>query len=142
MIFAPVAHELMLKLQRMSEMKRQPKFISDKNGLVVLEVGNDSRLREFNIGVNSKIISVNDEYIECEKDIYTILKKNLHKAVIKIKDCDGVIKDIDYVHDNNRLGVLLVPLPKEENHNYNKETVSKSFKDVLMDVNGDKTHKE
>ena len=141
-IFAPVAHELMLKLQRMSEMKRQPKFISDKNGLVVLEVGNDSRLREFNIGVNSKIISVNDEYIECEKDIYTILKKNLHKAVIKIKDCDCVIKDIDYVHDNNRLGVLLVPLPKEENHNYNKETVSKSFKDVLMDVNGDKTHKE
>ena len=141
-IFAPVAHELMLKFQRMSEMKRQPKFISDDNGLVVLEVGNDSRLKEFNIGVNSKIISINDEYIECEKDIYTILKKNLHKAVIKIKDCDGVIKDIDYVHDNNRLGVLLVPLLKEENHNYNKDMVSKSFKDVLKDVNNNKTHKE
>lgn len=141
-IFAPVAHELMLKFQRTSEMKRQPKFISDDNGLVVLEVGNDSRLKEFNIGVNSKIISINDEYIECEKDIYTILKKNLHKAVIKIKDCDGVIKDIDYVHDNNRLGVLLVPLLKEENHNYNKDMVSKSFKDVLKDVNNNKTHKE
>ena len=36
----------------------------------------------------------------------------------------------------------VVKIPKEENHNYNKETVSKSFKDVLMDVNGDKTHKE
>ena len=141
-IFAPVAHELMLKFQRTSEMKRQPKFISDDNGLVVLEVGNDSRLKEFNIGVNSKIISINDEYIECEKDIYTILKKNLHRAVIKIKDCDGVIKDIDYVHDNNRLGVLLVPLLKEENHNYNKDMVSKSFKDVLKDVNNNKTHKE
>ena len=141
-IFAPVAHELMLKFQRTSEMKRQPKFISDDNGLVVLEEGNDSRLKEFNIGVNSKIISINDEYIECEKDIYTILKKNLHKAVIKIKDCDGVIKDIDYVHDNNRLGVLLVPLLKEENHNYNKDMVSKSFKDVLKDVNNNKTHKE
>lgn len=138
-IFAPVAHEFMLKRQRHNEMKRKPKFVSDKNGLVVLEIGNDSKMKEFNIGVNSKIISVNNECIECEKDIYSILKRNLHKAVIKIKDCNGVIKEINYAHDNNRLGILLVPSHKEENHKCSSDHQSKSFKDILDDVNKDKS---
>lgn len=137
-IFAPAAHEFMLKLQRYSEMKRKPKFVSDKNGLVVLEIGNNSKMKEFNIGVNSKIISVNNECIECEKDIYSILKRNLHKAVIKIKDCDGVIKEINYAHDNNRLGILLVPSHKEENHKDSSDDQSKSFKDILDDINKNK----
>lgn len=140
-IFAPVAHEVMFKLQRDNEMKRQPKFVSDKNGLVVLEIGNDSRMKEFNIGVNSKIISVNNQYIECEKDIYAILKKNLHKAVIKIRDCDGVIKEINYVHNKSRLGVLLVPAAKHENSagNDDSKTESKTFEEVLNAINKSRT---
>ena len=137
-IFAPAAHELMLKLQRDSEMKRKPKFVSDENGLVVLEIGTDSRMNEFNISVNSKIISVNNECIECEKDIYSILKKNLHKAIIKIKDCDGVIKEINYTHDNNRLGILLVPSHKKEKGKDSSDNTSKNFKNILDSINKNK----
>ena len=74
----------MFKLQRKDEMRRKPKFVSDENGLVVLEIGNDSKMKEFNMDVNSKIISVNNQYIECEKDIYEILKRNFHKEIVMV----------------------------------------------------------
>lgn len=140
-IFAPVAHEIMFKLQRKDEMRRKPKFVSDENGLVVLEIGNDSKMKEFNMDVNSKIISVNNQYIECEKDIYEILKRNFHKAVIKIRDCDGVIKEVNYVHNKNRLGVLLVPVVKQENYDSkdHSETETKTFKEVLNAINKSRT---
>ena len=138
-IFAPVAHELMLKFQRDSEMKRKPKFVSDENGLVVLEIGSDSKMKKFNININSKILSVNDQCIECEKDIYSILKSNLYKAVIKIEDCNGDIKEINYTHDNNRLGILLVPSHKKEKYKNDLNNESRSFKNILDDINRNKS---
>lgn len=134
-IFAPVAHEFMLNTQRNKEMKRKAKFISDENGLVILEIGNNSKLKDFNMSINSKIISVNNESLKSEKDIYSILKKNLSRAVIKIEDCNGVIKDVNYVHDNSRIGALVVPFNKNKSRkNNDSEITEKSFKDVLNNI--------
>lgn len=134
-IFAPVAHEFMLRIQRNKEINGKPKFVSDKDGLIILEMGSESKLKEFNMDVNSRIISVNDEDIKCEKDIYSILKKNLYKSVIKIKDCNGIIKEINYVHDNNRIGALLVPLSEKNKEQKIEDKKSiKNFKEVLDEV--------
>ncbi|MGG7202363.1 signal protein PDZ [Clostridium butyricum] len=135
-VFAPVAHEFMLKIQRNKEMKRQPKFISDENGLVILEIGNNFKLKDFNMDINSKIISVNNESLNSERDIYSILKKNLSRAVIKFEDCNGVIKEVNYVHDNSRIGALFVPFHKNEPQKTNDSNIrEKSFKDILNNVN-------
>ncbi|WP_394903327.1 signal protein PDZ [Clostridium butyricum] len=135
-IFAPVAHEFMLKIQRNKEMKRQPKFISDENGLVILEIGNNFKLKDFNMDINSKIISVNNESLNSERDIYSILKKNLSRAVIKFEDCNGVIKEVNYVHDNSRIGALFVPFNKSESQKTDDSEIrEKSFKDILNNVN-------
>ncbi|MCQ2016198.1 hypothetical protein [Clostridium butyricum] len=117
-------------------MKRQPKFISDENGLVILEIGNNFKLKDFNMDINSKIISVNNESLNSERDIYSILKKNLSRAVIKFEDCNGVIKEVNYVHDNSRIGALFVPFNKSESQKTDDSEIrEKSFKDILNNVN-------
>lgn len=131
--FMPFAHELMLKIQVKSEEKRKPKFVSDEEGLVILEISPDSKFKEFGIDVESKVLSINDKVINSETEAYSIIKENLFNAILKIKDSQGNIKDINFRHNRNtRLGILLVPrivnkediIPVEDN----------SFKRVLSKV--------
>lgn len=51
--FSPVAHEFMLKFQVKSELKREPRFVSDEEGLMILEISPNSKLRS--LGFQLKI---------------------------------------------------------------------------------------
>jgi len=128
--FAPFAHELMLKIQMKSEENRSPKFVSDEEGLVILEISADSQVKELGIDVENKLLLINNKTIDSESEAYSIMKENLYNAVLKIKDSNGIIKDIEFRHTRNtRLGMLLVPRSVE------KEDVipvdDSSFKSVL-----------
>lgn len=115
--FAPFAHEFMLKIQIKSEKKREPKFVSDEEGLIVLEVSPNSQVKEFGINIESKLLSINNKNINSEAEAYSIIKENLNNIVLKVKDSKGIIKDIKFRHNKNtRLGMLLVPrsVDKEE----------------------------
>lgn len=116
-IFMPVAHEFMLRYQVRSENKRQPKFVSDEEGLTILEISSDSKVKEFGVGVQNKLISFNGMNINSESEAYPILKENLYNASLKIKDSNGIVRDIEFRQDKkSRLGILLVPrnVKKEE----------------------------
>lgn len=131
--FMPFTHELMLRLQVKSEEKRKPKFVSDDEGLVILEISTDSKVKEFGIDVESKVLSINDKTISSEGEAYPILKENLYNAVLKIKDSNGIVKEINFRHKRaSRLGILLVP------RNVNKEDIvpveNDSFKNVLSTI--------
>jgi len=128
--FAPFAHELMLKIQMKSEENRSPKFVSDEEGLVILEISADSQVKELGIDVENKLLLINNKTIDSESEAYSIMKENLYNTVLKIKDSNGIIKDIEFRHTRNtRLGMLLVPRSVE------KEDVipvdDSSFKSVL-----------
>jgi hypothetical protein len=128
--FAPLAHEFMLKIQIKSEVKREPKFISDEEGLIILEISTDSPVKEFDVNVQNKLISINNKSIDSEAEAYSIIKENLYNAVLRIKDSNGIIKDIEFRHTKDtRLGMLLVP------RSVDKEDVipidQNSFKSVL-----------
>ena len=128
--FAPLSHEFMLKLQIKSEEKREPKFISDEEGLMILEISTDSQVKKFGINVENKLVSINNKTINSEAEAYSIIKENLYNAVLKIKDSKGIIKDIEFRHTRNtRLGILLVP------RSVDKEDIipvdDSSFKSVL-----------
>ena len=76
------------------------------------------------------IILAHNKTIDSESEAYSIMKENLYNAVLKIKDSNGIIKDIEFRHTRNtRLGMLLVPRSVE------KEDVipidDSSFKSVL-----------
>lgn len=131
--FMPFAHELMLKLQVRSEEKRKPKFVSDEEGLMILEISTDSKVKEFGIDVESKVLSINDKSINSEGEAYAILKENLYNAILKIKDSNGIVKDVNFRHNRaSRLGILLVP------RNVNKEDIvpveDDNFKNVLNTI--------
>lgn len=113
--FMPLAHEFMLKLQVKNEMRRAPRFVSDEEGLIILEISADSKVKEFGINIEDKLLSINDKNINSEAEVYSILKENLYNAVLKIKNSNGVIRDIQFRHNKNtRLGFLLVPRNVDE----------------------------
>ena len=109
-IFAPVAHELMLNIQSIEEVRKEPKFRSNKSGLIILEIAENSVLKEMGVKIGNKIISINNQIVDSEQEIYKVLKENLYNAVIDISDSSGNIKQIKFRHKkNSRLGVVLVP---------------------------------
>ncbi|WP_160691585.1 signal protein PDZ [Clostridium sp. C2-6-12] len=131
--FAPAAHELMLKFQAKSEIKREPKFVSDEEGLMILEISPNSKVKEFGVTIENKLLSINNININSEAEAYSIIKENLNNTVLKIKDSQGIIKDIKFRHNKNtRLGILLVP------RNIEKDTIinikDNSFKEVFNKI--------
>ncbi|OOM79799.1 hypothetical protein CLPUN_14800 [Clostridium puniceum] len=140
--FAPFAHELMLKLQTKSEQKREPKFVSDEEGLIILEISPNSQAKEFGVNVESKLLSINNKNINSEAEAYSIIKENLNNAVLKIKDSRGIIKDIQFRHNRNtRLGMLLVPRSVDKGEIVSIEDNSfKSVFDTIKNSENNRSH--
>lgn len=129
-VFAPISHEIMLKIQVIEEKRRTPKYISDEKGLVILEVAEDSKFNEFGIDIGSKIITVNDQNVDSELEMYSIIKENLYNAIFNIIDSKGNIKQIKFRHKkNSRLGIVVVPKHVEKKDAI--EIDDSSFKEVL-----------
>jgi len=132
-IFMPFGHEFMLRIQAKDEEKRTPKFVSDEEGLIILEISSNSKIREFNISIEDKLVSVNGKNVNSETEVYSVLKENLYNAVLEIKNFEGKLKKVEFRHSKNtRLGVLLVP------RNVNEEDVvpvdDNNFKSVLSSI--------
>lgn len=110
LIFTPFAHEGMLRISNYMEEKESPLYISDEEGICVLEVAPKSPA--FNVGIRSgdKIIKVNEEIIDSELDIYKIIRESFNDVKLKIKSLNGIISDYTLKPDDNRrIGVVLVP---------------------------------
>lgn len=139
-IFAPLAHEGMLLIQRKIEENRSPLFSSGEDGLAILEVVPYSKAYEIGLKPGDKILSINDKEINQEADIYTIVKENLNNLNMKIKDRKGNIKEFSLKQENNkRLGVVLVPRTVDIEKVVSFE--SKNFSQVLKDVKHNKDNK-
>lgn len=132
-ICAPVLHEFMLKIQRINEENREARFVSDDEGLVILEVIPGCELSNQGVKCGDKIISVNNKKISCESEIYTLLKKSLYQIDICIKTKTGDLKHILVKHNKKkRIGVLLVPAKVKEDEII--EVKDKDFKSVLKEA--------
>lgn len=109
LIYVPFAHEFMLKYQRKSEKKNECLYISDDNGIAILEVAPNSHAFKVGIRRGDKIVAVNGAPIINEGDIFRALRDNINGIPIKVRTVAGNIVEY-FVHPKNkRLGVLLVP---------------------------------
>ncbi len=109
-IFAPLAHEFMLKIQVLKEERKTPKYVSNNEGVIILEVSEESKFNEFGIKAGSRILDVNNKNFNSEADIYKIIRENLYNADFNIIDSKGDLKKIKFRHKKgDRLGVVLVP---------------------------------
>lgn len=109
-IFAPLAHEGMLIIQRKIEEKREPRFVSDEDGVVILDVVPYSTAYDLGLREGDKISSVNGQLINTEADIYTIAKESFNSLEFEVLDRNKNNKNIKFKYKNNtRLGLVLVP---------------------------------
>lgn len=108
-IYAPLAHEFMLKMQKRSEDKGKFIYVSDDEGIVVLEVAPSSTSFAAGIRSGDKILEVNNKKVLSEMDIFYTVKDSSHDITIKIKKVSGEIIDYVVKLKDKRLGILLVP---------------------------------
>lgn len=110
-IFAPLAHEGMIYIQRKLEEKRAPRFFSDEEGAMILEVAPSSPAFSAGIRSGDKITEINKEKVKSEVQVYKSIKESYLEVCLKIKDSKGRIKEYNLKPDDNRrIGVVLVPL--------------------------------
>lgn len=132
LIFAAVVHEAMIRLEKYMELTFKPKFVSDEDGIMVLEVVPSSPA--FNMGIQSGdlIVELNEKKIESDAEIFNIIKGNFNSVSFKIKKASGGLKDVSYsnLNGNKRLGIVVVPreVPKDADI---VKVDDESFKDVL-----------
>lgn len=142
-IFAPVAHEIMLKIQTYMEVKGKPKYISTDDGLMVLEVAPDSPAFEMGIKSGDVLVEVNDKKIVNEQDMMDALSNVSTFIWLKIKTVHGKLELVDYnkMNKNKRLGIVFVPRIISKDSVVMKFDRS-SFQDTLEKVKKDKEDKK
>ncbi len=108
-IYAPLAHELMLKIQKKSEDNGKFIYVSDEVGVAVLEVAPSSPAFSAGIRTGDKILEINNKKVLSEVDIFHTVKDSTMDITIKIKKFSGEIIDYVMKPKNKRVGILLVP---------------------------------
>lgn len=116
LIFAPAAHEFMLNYESSLEFTRKSKYVSDDEGIVVLDVIPKSPAFEMGLESGDKILEINGREIYDDDEIMNQLRNFTSFVELKVKKSNNIIKELSYNHLNNtkRLGIVFVPrnLPK------------------------------
>lgn len=116
LIFMPIAQECITLIENYRENKGDVKYVSDEEGITILDVMPNSPAQRQGIRSGDKILEVNDDRAEEYTMIYESINKNLADLRLKIKDKKGKIKDISFPLKNgkNTMGMILIPrgIPK------------------------------
>ncbi|GAB6168502.1 S1C family serine protease [Clostridium carnis] len=131
-VYAPIAHEAMIKIQKKLEEKGEYLYVTDEKGVSILEVAPTSPAYEVGIRRGDKILEINNERIISEAEVFKMIRENIHEISIKIKKISGEIVDFSLKPRNKRIGILLVPkmVNKEDALDINKD----DFKKVLDEL--------
>lgn len=108
-IYTPLAHEFMMRYQKAREEKRDYLYISDDEGITVLEVAPNSPAFQCGIRRGDKILEINGQSIDTEGDIFKAIRGTIFKIPVKVKTTSGKIIEYYIQPKNKRIGVLLVP---------------------------------
>lgn len=131
-VYVPLAYEGILRYQKRNESKGDYIYVSDEEGISVLEVAPSSPAFEAGIRRGDKIIAINDEEVKSEIDIFKIAKDSIFKLRIKIKKDAGNVVEYLVQPKNKRLGILLVP--KMVNHEDIVGVGSDDLKKILEEL--------
>jgi hypothetical protein len=108
-VFAPLGYELMLKIQNKFEESGKYLYITDDNGVAVLEVAPNSPAFEAGVRRGDKILEVNRNKVISEVEIFRAVRENFSEIPFRIKKISGEIVDLNIIPKNKRVGMLLVP---------------------------------
>ncbi|WP_195264438.1 PDZ domain-containing protein [Clostridium sp. 1001275B_160808_H3] len=108
-VFAPLGHEIMIKIQNKIEEAGKYLYVTDNDGVSVLEVAPTSPAYEAGIRRGDKIIEINNMKTVSEVEIFKIVRDSIQNVSVKIRKISGEIVDLTIIPKNKRLGLLLVP---------------------------------
>lgn len=109
-----LTYRLLIKIMNRMESSGKYIYVTDEEGISILEVIKDSSAYKSGVRRGDKIIEVNREVVKSEKEILNIVKSNASEIELKIKSLNGKIKDAKFKLTNKRLGFLLVPSKVDE----------------------------
>lgn len=138
-IFAPLAHEFMLRVQSYMELKNEPKYVSETEGIMVLEVAPNSPAAVMGIKSGDTLTEINNIKIDDENDVVESIKQTINKIVVRIRKVDGTERQFDYGNfaAGQRLGVVFVPrhVPKDSTVVAYDDMKFKDFLDKIDEEN-------
>jgi len=108
-IYELLAFEVIMRYEYRIEKKGQSLYVSDDEGIMVLEVTPNSPAYEVGIKRGDKIIEINGQNIKSEGDIFKAARESILKIPIKVKNNSGQVLEYVVQPRNKRLGLLLVP---------------------------------
>jgi hypothetical protein len=110
-IFAPLTHEVMLRLQKYFELKAVPKYSSEEDGLMVLEVAPGSPASEMGLESGDKLLEINNNKIFSEKDIFDSITGTINYIWFKVIKANGRETEVNYTNlsRERRIGIVFVP---------------------------------
>ena len=132
-IFAPLGHEFMILYQRKMESKKPLLFVSTNDGISILEVVPDTEAYNLGIRPGDKIIKVNGNEVNSEKEIYKAFNESNNKVNLDVLHISREVSNINLVKNEvNNFGILLVP---REVDNENVVPVNRGkFSDILNEI--------
>lgn len=140
-VFAPLAHELMLNLQRYMEVNGKPKYVSTEEGIMVLEVAPNSPASEMGIKSGDMLLEVNSRKIDNEQDILTAAKESFTYISFKLRRGIDKLHEVSYnkLSSEKKLGIVLVPrnIPTDETVMKYDENRFKEIFDKMKDKDKD-----
>ncbi|MBU5488323.1 signal protein PDZ [Clostridium sp. MSJ-8] len=135
-ILAPLLHEFMLRIQNVKEDKNKPLFYSEEHSICVLEVIPYSEFYAKGIVPGDRIIKLNGEYVQSEKELYNSFRSGLSVIELEVLKIDGEHKIISIdLSNKDRVKILFVPIAVKK-----EEVVSvggTKFSDVLDEAKQD-----
>ncbi|MGL5244596.1 MAG: hypothetical protein ACRC7R_05380, partial [Sarcina sp.] len=129
-ILIPALYELIKYIDKKLEEKREPLFISNDEGICILDVIPQSLAYKQGVKSGYRILEVNGEKPLTEGEVFKAIRENYYGVLLKIKDLEGKI--LEYKIDSNskkeRFGVILVPrYPKDK---YTMDEIIQKLKKV------------
>lgn len=107
--FIPLGYEAIIRIEKKLESKKSFKYISDDEGIMVLDVAPKSPAFEAGIRCGDKILAINGENVTSEIDIFKEVKQSIFKVSMKIKKASGQVEECFIQPRNKRIGILMVP---------------------------------
>lgn len=131
-IYVPLVYEAIIKIDKILEKKSKCLYISDNEGVCVLEVAPTSPAYEAGIRRGDKIIQVNDKEISLEVDVFKAIRESVFGVHIKVKKVSGEIKDYEIRAKGKRIGILLVPkiVKIEDALDFNGDEIKKILEEI------------